>query len=72
MEILKYEGSNFFRQRILLATLSGRSVKITEFEDGISGECINIWWNIKFILIFKIIKHAYLCKQNVFIFSIIL
>ena len=27
---LKYEGCNFFRQRLILATLSGKSVKITK------------------------------------------
>lgn len=29
-DVLVYKGSNFFRQRLLLATLSGRAIKIEE------------------------------------------
>lgn len=29
-DLLVYKGSNFFRQRLLLATLSGRAIKIEE------------------------------------------
>ena len=40
--VLVYEGCNFFRQRLILATLSGKSVKIKKIRDkeddpGIKG-----------------------------------
>ena len=40
--VLIYEGCNFFRQRLILATLSGKSVKIKKIRDkeddpGIKG-----------------------------------
>ena len=31
--LLIYEGSNFFRQRLILATLSGKSVKIKKIRE---------------------------------------
>lgn len=42
---LTYEGCNFFRQRLLLATLSGKSVKIkniraVEDDPGLKGASI--------------------------------
>lgn len=33
-DVLVYNGSNFFRQRLLLSTLSGRSVKIEEIRSS--------------------------------------
>ncbi|KAM3957172.1 RNA terminal phosphate cyclase 1 [Aphomia sociella] len=33
-DVLVYKGSNFFRQRLLLSTLSGRAVKIEEIRSG--------------------------------------
>ena len=40
--VLKYEGCNFFRQRLILATVSGRSVKVSKIrskdeEPGLKG-----------------------------------
>lgn len=32
--MLVYKGSNFFKQRLLLATLSGKSLKITDIRSG--------------------------------------
>lgn len=29
-DVLKYKGSNYFRQRLLLSTLSGRAIKIED------------------------------------------
>ena len=42
--VLTYEGCNFFRQRLILATLSGRSVKIKKIrykdgDPGLKGAC---------------------------------
>ena len=42
-KILKYEGCNFFRQRLVLATLSSRPVQISEIrsdadEPGLRGK----------------------------------
>ena len=41
--VLSYEGCNFFRQRFILATLSGKSVKIKKIraksnDPGLKGE----------------------------------
>ena len=41
-EVLKYEGSNFLRQRLVLSTLSGKSIrinKIRQYDDhpGLKG-----------------------------------
>lgn len=33
-DILVYKGSNFFRQRLLLSTLSGRTIKIEEIRSN--------------------------------------
>ena len=43
---LTYEGCNFFRQRLVLATLSGKSVKIKniraiEDDPGLKGDAIS-------------------------------
>lgn len=32
--MLVYKGSNFFKQRLVLATLSGKSLKITDIRSG--------------------------------------
>ena len=42
-KVLKYEGCNFFRQRLVLATLSSRPVQIREIrsnddEPGLKGK----------------------------------
>ena len=42
-KVLKYEGCNFFRQRLVLATLSSRPVQISEIradanEPGLKGK----------------------------------
>lgn len=42
--VLTYEGCNFFRQRLVLATLSSRPVRITKIredaeEPGLRGMC---------------------------------
>lgn len=45
-EVLTYEGCNFFRQRLILATLSGRTVRIkniranSEEEPGLQGNVL--------------------------------
>ena len=64
---LTYEGCNFFRQRLVLATLSGKSVKIKNiraFEDdpGLKGTAVFICEmqksfseHYKFIIFFLII-----------------
>lgn len=33
-DVLVYKGSNFFRQRLLLATLSGRAIKIEDIRSS--------------------------------------
>ena len=40
-----FEGCNFFRQRLVLATLSGRAIKITKIRvdddyPGLRGDCV--------------------------------
>ena len=42
---LSFEGCNFFRQRLVLATLSGRAIKITKIRvdddyPGLRGDCV--------------------------------
>ena len=42
---LSFEGCNFFRQRLVLATLSGRAIKITKIrvdddDPGLRGDCL--------------------------------
>lgn len=45
-EVLTYEGCNFFRQRLILATLSGKTIRIkniranSEEEPGIQGKIL--------------------------------
>ena len=46
--LLTYEGCNFFRQRLVLATLSSRPVRITRIredadEPGLKGLCVCVW-----------------------------
>ena len=42
-ELLRFQGENYFRQRLILATLSGRSCRISEIrsdnqeETGLKG-----------------------------------
>ena len=45
---LSVEGCNFFRQRQVLATLSGRAIKITKIrvddvDPGLRGDCVCVW-----------------------------
>ena len=45
--MLCFEGCNFFRQRLILATLSGRSVKIKKIrykddDPGLKGKCCHV------------------------------
>ena len=51
--LLTYEGCNFFRQRLVLATLSSRPVRITRIredadEPGLKGVCVCVcvWWGV--------------------------
>ncbi len=44
--VLQFEGCNFLRQRLVLATLSGRTVRMRHIredsdEPGLKGECFN-------------------------------
>ena len=60
-KILRYEGSNFFRQRLVLATLSSRPVQISEIrsdadDPGLRGETYEI------ILPPKLITHCVHCR----------
>lgn len=43
-KVLKFEGCNFFRQRLVLSTLASKPVRITAIrenseEPGLKGEC---------------------------------
>ena len=45
--VVHFEGCNFLRQRLVLATLSGRPVRIRGIredsaEPGLKGECFNL------------------------------
>ena len=52
---LTYEGCNFFRQRLVLATLSGKSVKIKNIrvyddDPGLKG---GLRFNLRYLLLFS-------------------
>ena len=49
--ILKYEGSNFFRQRLILSCLSGKAIRITEIRSKTDEPGLQGWY--RFSLGFK-------------------
>lgn len=67
-QLLNFEGCNFLRQRLVLATLSCRPVKITKIreeadEPGLKGiATVKLSWGVmKVVLIFVLCT---ICAQN--------
>ena len=73
MNTVKLNGSNYLRQRIILATLSGKSLKITKIREsesnpGVTEEEMNLLRLVERPVSWKILNFQFYCENvNIFL-----